>query len=90
MYSFHCFKGLGIELQMEALSLCGIPLDLACVIGSTEAVLFAYNDFYVELVVEKITDEIISLHCFKSIGKLSPYLHQIDIGEISVLLTCSK
>lgn len=90
MYSFPCFKALDNEAQIEELSLRGIALDLTYAIADTEAVLFAYNDFYVELVVEKISDEIISLRCFKSVRKLAPYLHQIDIGEISVLLTCTK
>jgi hypothetical protein len=44
----------------------------------------------VELVVEKYTDEILSINCFSSTKKLEPYLHQVDITDITSLLACSK
>jgi hypothetical protein len=90
MYSFRRFKTLLPETQLHQLSLHAVSLDLAYCTGRTEAVLFAYHDFYVELVVEKITDEIHSIHCFRSLRKLEPYLHQIDISTITALLACSK
>jgi hypothetical protein len=90
MYSFHRFKMLPAEVQIDQLYLHGIGLDLACCSKGTEAVLFAYHDFYVELTVAKYTDEILSIQCFHSTRKLVPYLHQIDITEITVLLACSK
>jgi hypothetical protein len=90
MYSFHRFKVLPAEQQIEQLSLHGIALDLASSIKSAETVLFAYNDFYVELMVIKCTDEIHSLKCFKSTKRLEPYLHQVDITEITALLACNR
>lgn len=90
MYSIHRFRSLLPETQLHQLTLHAVSLDMAYDTGGTEAVLFAYNDFYVELVVEKITDEIHSVHCFSSLRKLEPYLHQIDISEITSLLACSK
>ncbi len=46
---------------------------------------FVYLDLNVELVVEKFSDEILALNCFKSIRKPEPFLHQMDISEINVL-----
>ncbi len=77
-------------MQINQLSLHGIGLDLAYCTKGAEAVLFAYLDFYVELVVEKYTDEILSINCFSSTKKLEPYLHQVDITDITSLLACSK
>lgn len=77
------------HLQIEQLQQEGIPLDLAFTSAGAEGVLFAYNDFYVELVVECSTDEILAIHCFKSLQKLERYLQQIDISEIVDLLQCN-
>jgi hypothetical protein len=90
LYSFYRFTKLAAERQIHQLSLHGISLDLAYCTNGAEAVLFAYHDFYVELVVEKITDEIQSIKCFRSHRKLAPYLHQVDISEITALLACSN
>lgn len=75
-------------MKISELNHHGVALDLAYAVRTTEAVLFAYNDFYVELVVQRYTDEILMLQCFKSSKKLAPYLHQVDISDISALLSC--
>ena len=90
LYTFHRFKQLSTERQLEQLTLHGLSLDLSSFTPGGEAVLFAYMDFYVELVVEKFTDEILAIHCFRNTQKLLPYLQQVDISEITALLTCSK
>lgn len=90
LYSFRRFSKLSTEQQIHQLSLHGIALDLAYCTQGAEAVLFAYYDFYVELVVEKYIDEILSIKSFRSVRKLAPYLHQVDITEITALLACSK
>ena len=90
MYAYHTFKKLPAELQIDQLSLYGIALDLAYDNKGAEAVLFAYHDFYVELVVEKYIDEILSIKSFRSTKRLRPYLEQIDISEINALLACSR
>lgn len=90
MYSFHLFKRLPPDVQIDQLRQDGVALDLAYSVRSAEAVLFAYNNFYVELLVACYVDEILSLKCFKSLKKLEPYLHQIDISEITPLLSCSR
>jgi hypothetical protein len=89
-YTLHRFKKLPAEQQVDELSLHGIPFDLAYTTHGAEAVLFGYHDFYVELVVEKYTDEILSIRCFQSPRQLAPYLQQIDITEIIALLACSN
>lgn len=86
MYTFYQFKALSAETQIEELSFYGISLDLAYDTEGAEAVLFAYHDFYVELVVEKYTDDILTITCFRHTKKLEPYLCQIDLTEINVLL----
>jgi hypothetical protein len=90
LYPFRRFKILLPEVQLEQLTLHAVSFELARCAGSREAVLFAYHDFYVELLVEKITDEIHSIRCFRSLQKLEPYLEQIDISEITALLACKK
>lgn len=62
-------------------------MDLAFVDKNVEGVLFVYNDFYVELLAESSTDEILFIRCFKTLKKLEPYLAQIDISEIVHLLS---
>jgi hypothetical protein len=90
MYTFHRFKMLSGEQKLYVLSRHGIGLDLAYCTKDAEAVLFAYRDFYVELVVQKHYDEILAINCFHDVRKLEPYLHQVDITEICALLACSK
>lgn len=90
MYLLNQFKALPPERQLQQLSLHAVSLDLVFDNGSTEAVLFAYHDFYVELVVERLIDEIHSLRCFRSPDKLEPYLHLVDISDITALLTCNE
>ncbi len=90
MYSFHLFKRLPADVRIDELNEHGISLDLARADGLAEKVLFAYNNFYVELVVERYTDAIITLTCFKSGKRLEPYLPQVDIGEITFLLSTNK
>ncbi|QEC57802.1 hypothetical protein FSB75_18465 [Flavisolibacter ginsenosidimutans] len=80
---------LPLSVQLDQLNSQGIPLDLAWMQRATEAVLFAYGDFYVELVVEKFTDEIVSVKCFKNTKRLEPYLRQISLAEILPLLSNS-
>jgi hypothetical protein len=89
MHSLLQFKALSTNLQINELNQRGIPLDLAYTTQNAEAVLFAYDDFYVELVVEKLADEIIAVRCFRSLKKLEPYLQQVDIREITSILSCS-
>lgn len=87
MYRLHQFKKLSTGLQIKQLEKHGIALDLAYTAKSTEAVLFAYHDFYVELIVEKYTDEILAVKSFKCLRKLDPYLRQVDISAIENLLS---
>lgn len=89
MFAFHRFKARPPGLQIEELGKDGVSLDLAYSLCHTEAVLFAYNDFYVELVVVPHTDEILRLACFKSLRRLTLYLQQVDVREITNTLRCN-
>ena len=89
-YTLHQFKSLPKPLQVEQLSLKGIVLDLAYTEKNVEVSLFAYNDFYVELFFQDYTDAIVAVKCFKSMHRLTPYLKQIDIKEITTLLSASQ
>lgn len=82
LYSFYRFKALPKDVQLDELNRHGVELDLSCTVATAEAVLFAYNGFYVELLVQKHTDEILNLTCFKSMKKLEPYLSQVDISDV--------
>ncbi|WP_121353383.1 hypothetical protein [Flavisolibacter nicotianae] len=89
MYTFYRFKALSSDMQIEELSRHGIMLDLAYTIQNREAVLFAYGDFYVEMVVQKYSDDIHAVRCFQSMKRLEPYLRQVDISEITDMLRCN-
>lgn len=90
MYTFDRFCELPAELQIDELVLHGISLDLSCSLRESEGVLFAYHDFYIEMVVVKHTDDILCLNCFKNLDMLEPYLEQINIGEVAALLAYSR
>ena len=87
MYSFHLFKRLSDRVQIDELNQHGVPLNLDYRKGNAEAVLFAYHNFYVELLVDCRSDEILCVSCFRSLHRLTPYLQTIDISEITSLLS---
>jgi len=89
MISIHEFKTLTLEEQVDQLNLYAVSLDIYNIRKGSEVVLFALNDFYVELYVEPLSDEIRKITCFKSTRKLQSYLHQVDIEEITDLLKFS-
>lgn len=84
--SFHQFKAAHSYVQITHLNESGISLDVFYYCGNREVVLFAYHNFFIELIVEKQTDEIVDVRCFKASKRLQPYLPQINISEITALL----
>jgi hypothetical protein len=44
--------------------------------------LFSLNDFFIEVTYDFKQEYICAIHAFKTIHLLSPYLDQIDIGDI--------
>lgn len=86
MVSLKRFNTLSSKLQIHLLMEEGVLLDLAMTRRNAEVVLFAYDDFYVELVVSPRTDDILSIRAFQSLERLEPYLQQIDLSEITALL----
>ena len=85
LLSFHQFKSLHSYVQIKLLHEKAVAMDVLYCLGSWEYVLFAYNNFYIELVVEAKTNEIFQVRCFNSMKKLDPYLPHIDISEILIL-----
>ncbi len=88
LLSFHQFKSLPSYVQITHLNESAIAMDVYFTTGKKDFVLFAYNGFYIELIVEALTDEIQQVRCFKNTRNLDPYLEQIDISEIALLLQC--
>jgi hypothetical protein len=87
MISIKEFKALPIDAQVDELSRNAVSLDLFQVKKGAEVVLFSLNDFYVELYVERVSDEIIRINAFDSVKRLDAYLGQIDIHEITGLIS---
>ena len=57
-------------------------MELLYCLDGFQYVLFAYNNFFIELVTDAKTNEICKIRCFKSMKKLERYLPYIDISEI--------
>ena len=87
MYTLHQFKGLANDAQLHQLNTDGVALDLAYTTQQTEAILFAYHDFYVEVIIALHSEDVLAIRCFKSVKKLEPFLAQIDIDEVNQLLS---
>jgi hypothetical protein len=87
MISIHQFKNLPLEEQIEQLNEYAISMDVYYCKNGAEVLLFALGNFYVEIYVRKNTDEIIRLRSFTSMKKLDVYLDQVDIEEITNLLS---
>jgi hypothetical protein len=85
LLSFQQFKSLHTYVQIKVLFEKAISMDLLYSLDGCEYVLFAYNNFYIELVVNAKTTEIFQVRCFKSVKKLEPYLPYIDISQILIL-----
>jgi len=89
MYALQRFNTLSAAMQIQPLNHHGVSLDLRRVVRSTDVALFAYHDFYVELTVLCVTNEILSIKAFQNLKRLEAYLPQVDISKITVLLTCN-
>lgn len=64
------------------MSLRAVSLDLFRSSKGAEVALFALHNFYIELYVERISDEIIRISPFDCAKRLDLYLDQVDIEEI--------
>lgn len=87
MISFSQFKQLSPDLQSNYLITEGVNLDLKLTKRNIEVALFAVHDFYAEVYFQHKTSEILRITCFRSLKKLNPYLSQIDIDDITILLS---
>lgn len=87
MISLHRFMSLPLDVQVDEMSKYAVSLDLFQRSKGADIALFAMHDFYVELYVERISDEIIKVSAFDSMKKLENYLDQVNIDEISSLIS---
>ena len=85
MYRLSQFTRLPEELRIHELKAEGIVLDLVYSSNNKDAVLFAYNDFYVEIITRNHTDEILTVRCFRTFKRLEPYLSQVDISDLLMM-----
>lgn len=86
--SLRRFQSLSLYQKLRFLHDHATPLKINYQAASTEADLYCYSDYYIELIAESRTNEVLRVNAFRSLKKLMPYLSQIDIGEITVLLSC--
>lgn len=87
MITFRQFKKLSADLQSNYLITEGVNLDLKLSKKNIEVALFAIHDFYVEVYFQHKTSEILRIQSFRTLKKLEPYLSQIDIDDITILLS---
>jgi hypothetical protein len=86
MCSIHRFKNLPYAKQMSALRSHGVHLDLYRSDGVNIIALYALEDFYVELCVAK-SHGVSGIKSFSSTKKLAPYLSQVNIDSVMILLS---
>lgn len=84
--SIHQYKRLSIHKKYSILNVEGIDL-LALFTRKQSKVLFSLYHFYVEVVFDRFTNEIRSLTCFTNAHKIEPYLEQINIDDLTILLS---
>jgi hypothetical protein len=69
-------------MQAEILLEFGVYLELTRHTSQLNIELYAVNDFYVEIYLDKETEEPFSLRAFYSTYELEPYLSLIEIDSI--------
>ena len=85
LLSIHQYKRLSFYKKYDLLSKEGIDL-LALFTQEESKMLFALFNFYVEVVFDSCTNDIKSLCSFSGTKKIEPYLSQINIDELTILL----
>jgi len=89
MLSIHQFKRLNLKQKLFAIDRKGVDLSVALFAEKETSTLYWLNNFYVEIVFEKGTQRIESVRGFTDTKRLNPYLDQINIGELTILLSTS-
>lgn len=86
MISFLQFNRRDIQSKSNYLNNHGVCLNMSIHRGVFIVTLFDLHGFYVEVCYEKETNMISRINSFASLKKLEPFLKQINIEEIILLL----
>ena len=86
MLTMHQFKRLCIDTKLILLEKHGIDLSLALFTKEEASLLYCLFDFYVKVVFRKASVQIKSVTCFTDVKKLEPFLSQINIDAVTILL----
>jgi hypothetical protein len=86
MIYLHEFRQLPVNKQYYILDKCGIELS-ALFTRKECKVLFSLYNFYVEILYLRASSEIKSLYAFSDVDRLEPYLEQINIDGLTILLS---
>jgi len=82
--TLHEFRGL-TENEQADLAWAAVFLDVRAE-GSHSVLLYAIDEFYVEVYYSPSLNKIEKLRAFKSTRPLQPYLDQLSSGEFDTLL----
>lgn len=80
--TFSTFNILPQGLQADVLLNSGVYLDLARETSKLNIELYALHEFYVEVYLDKITEDLVLLRAFESLRDLERYFHLIAINSI--------
>ena len=86
MLTLHQFKRLCIDSKLILLDKHCIDLSLALFTKEEASLLFYLFDFYVKVVFKKASVQIKSVTCFKDVKKVEPFLEQVNIDDVTILL----
>lgn len=87
MLTIHRFKNLIQEEQIDVMRQYGVHLDLYRQTVECLIALYALEDFYIELHIARHTDHILTIKSFSGTKKLAPYLDQVNIDPLTILLS---
>ena len=90
MLSIHQFKCLSQQQKLFAIDRAGTDLSLALFRKNESSLLFSFESFYVEVIFVKASRRIKKVRCFSTMKKLTRYLKQINIDDLTNLLSCSR
>jgi len=82
MLTYHGYRELSEDLQVQVLSLDGTYLELVRQGTRCHVELYSLYQFYVEIFFDGENGEPLYLQAFDDPQYLDPYLEQIDIAEI--------
>jgi hypothetical protein len=87
MLSIHQFRRLSLNQKLITLDRKAIDLSVALVTGTESRMLFSLYGFYVEVIFIKASPQIKMVRSFSSTKYLNPYLEQINIDDLTILLS---